>query len=124
MSLTTTGERIKLHREMGELSQEELGARIGVKRAAIQKYEKGTVENIPIKTIEKLAAIFGVTPTYLLGWEQEDVHLSHEAKVVKGIKYFYGNDAVELLETYQQLSAPGRKRLNQYANEVAKLYSN
>ena len=59
MSLTTTGERIKLHREMGELSQEELGARIGVKRAAIQKYEKGQ-NRISASRLYDFACIFGV----------------------------------------------------------------
>ena len=42
------GERIKELRLLAEMSQEELGSRVGVQRAAINKYEKGTVENIPV----------------------------------------------------------------------------
>ena len=42
----TTGERIKMLRKEHNLTQEELGAKIGVQKAAIQKYEKGTVKNI------------------------------------------------------------------------------
>ena len=38
----TTGERIKMLRKEHNLTQEELGAKIGVQKAAIQKYEKGT----------------------------------------------------------------------------------
>ena len=37
------------------MSQEELGRRVGVQRAAINKYEKGTVSNIPLSTIEQIA---------------------------------------------------------------------
>ncbi len=40
----TTGERIKMLRKEHNLTQEELGAKIGVQKAAIQKYEKGTVK--------------------------------------------------------------------------------
>ena len=52
----TPGERIKYLRTINNMSQEELGKRVGVQRAAINKYEKGTVENIPIATIEKIYA--------------------------------------------------------------------
>ena len=43
------GTRIKELRTLAGLSQEELGRRVGVQRAAINKYEKGTVENINVK---------------------------------------------------------------------------
>ena len=36
----TTGERIKMLRKEHNLTQEELGAKIGVQKAAIQKYKK------------------------------------------------------------------------------------
>lgn len=62
------GIRIKELRIIRGLSQEELGRRVGVQRAAINKYEKGTVTNIPIATIEKLAYVFEVSPSYIVGW--------------------------------------------------------
>ena len=37
------GSRIRELRIITDMSQEELGRRVGVQRAAIQKYEKGTV---------------------------------------------------------------------------------
>lgn len=65
----TTGERIKRLRKEHNLTQEELGEKIGVQKAAIQKYEKGTVENIKRASLIKLAEILDTTPEYLLGWE-------------------------------------------------------
>lgn len=47
----TTGERIKELRLQKGLSQEELGAMIGVKKAAINKYETGVVVNLKRSTI-------------------------------------------------------------------------
>ena len=43
------GERIKELRLLAEMSQDELGRRVGVQRAAINKYEKGIVENIKLR---------------------------------------------------------------------------
>lgn len=68
----TIGNRIREHRLLLKLSQEDLGSRIGVKRAAINKYEKGSVTNIPYDRIERLAKIFDVTPQYLVGWDTDE----------------------------------------------------
>ena len=65
----TTGERIKKLRKEHKLTQEELGKMLGVQKAAIQKYEKGTVTNIKKESILKLADILGTTPEYILGWD-------------------------------------------------------
>lgn len=61
-----TGAKIKLLREQAGMTQEELGNRLGVKRAAINKYETGLVVNLKRSTIENLCRIFDVTPQYLL----------------------------------------------------------
>ncbi len=67
----TVGERIKKLRRQHGLTQEELGAKIGVQKAAIQKYEKGTVRNIKRDSLIKLATILNTTPEYLLGWNEK-----------------------------------------------------
>lgn len=60
---STIGSRIHDLRKLAGMSQEELGRRAGVQRAAINKYEKWSVTNIPIHTIERIANIFNVSPT-------------------------------------------------------------
>lgn len=121
---TYPGTKIKELRMIADMSQEELGRRVGVQRAAIQKYEKGTVENIPIKTLENIAKVFDVSPTYIVGWS-EDVsnELAVEVKIIQGIKRFYGKDAVELLENYVSLSRKGRDKLLDYSNDLFQVYS-
>lgn len=117
------GERIKELRTLSGMSQEELGRRVGVQRAAINKYEVGAVTNIPIATIEKMATVFDVSPTYLVGWNETSSNpLSAEVKVLQGVKTFYGKDAVDLLEGYCTMSAAGRKRLFQYLDDMSRLY--
>lgn len=65
----TMGERIKMLRTRQGWSQEELGQKLGVKNAAVYKYENGLVVNLKRTTIQKLADLFGVTPAYLMGFE-------------------------------------------------------
>lgn len=118
------GERIKYLRSLADMSQEELGKRVGVQRAAINKYEKGGVTNVPIHMIEKIANVFEVSPSYIVGWNgSEGNPLSAEVKVLQGVKRFYGRDSVDLLETFTTLNTKGRKRLMEYAGELEQISS-
>lgn len=117
------GTKIRELRMIAGLSQEELGRRVGVQRAAINKYEVGSVTNIPIATIEKLASVFDVSPTYLVGWNDELMStLSAEVKTVQAVQRFYGKDAVEGLELYANLSEEGKQRALQYIRDMSVIY--
>ena len=117
------GERIKYLRTLADMSQEELGNRVGVQRAAINKYEKGSVTNIPIATIEKIAVVFDVSPTYLVGWNDTSTNaLAAEVKIIQGVKKFFGSDSVELLELYTELSPKGKKKVLEYAGDMSLIH--
>ena len=118
------GTRIKELRTLAGMSQEELGRRVGVQRAAINKYEVGTVQNIPLSTIEKIASIFDVSPQYIVGWNGDESNpLSAEVKIIQGVKRFFGSDSVEILEIYTQLNSKGKKRVIQYIEDISLIYS-
>ncbi len=53
----------KLRKERG-LTQEKLGELIGVKKSAVAKYENNRVENLKRATIQKLAEVLEVSPSY------------------------------------------------------------
>lgn len=112
------GKRILELRKLNGMSQEELGKRVGVQRAAINKYEKETVENIPLKTIEKIARVFDVSPAYIVGWTNQEVSLSAEVKTIQGVKFFFGNESVELLESFNDLTPTGKKKVLQYLDDI------
>lgn len=65
----TTGEIIKQQRRAAGMTQEALGKRLGLKKAAIGKYESGRAENIKYATLMKLSSIFHCSPTPLWGCE-------------------------------------------------------
>ena len=118
----TIGQRILELRKLSGLSQEELGNRVGVQRAAINKYEKGTVTNIPIQTIEKMAVVFDVSPSYLVGWDSVGGNdLAIEVKIIQGVNQFFGKDAVELLEVFTELNPAGKKKVLNYIDDISRI---
>ena len=67
----TIGEKIKQARLAKGYIQEELGAIVGVKKAAINKYESGIVQNLKRSMIAKLADALGIDPVSLIGLDED-----------------------------------------------------
>lgn len=62
----TVGEKIKAERKALGLTQTELGEKLGVRKNAVSKWECGRVDDIPGSKIKAMAAVFGVSPSYLM----------------------------------------------------------
>lgn len=90
-----TGEILKQLRIQKGLTQEELGNLVGLKKAAINKYESGKVENIKRSTIQKFSEIFDVPPAIIMGWGSKE-----EYDIVNSIE---DNDIKEFIELFLQL---------------------
>ena len=69
--MSKTGERIRELRHKKNLTLEEVAKHLGVGRQAIYKYEHGTVTNIPLENLQKMADLFQVSPGYLSGWTDD-----------------------------------------------------
>ncbi|MEE1299060.1 MAG: helix-turn-helix transcriptional regulator [Acutalibacteraceae bacterium] len=69
----TVGDRIRATRKREGISQTELAQKMGVIKQTLYKYETGIVTNIPSEKIEAAAKALGVTPGYLMGWEDQDL---------------------------------------------------
>lgn len=61
------GKRIYRQRIAKGLTMEQLANQLGVGKSAVNKWEKGYVQNIKRSTIEKMAQIFGCDPVWLMG---------------------------------------------------------
>lgn len=74
----TMGDRIKTRRlELG-LTQQELAEKLGIKsRSYISLLEKGD-RNLPTSMIRKLVLALDTTPSYLLGWNEEEIKANQE----------------------------------------------
>jgi len=67
----TFGERLRKLRDTYNMTLEEVGEYIGVKRQTVCKYESGIITNVPSDKIEGIARLFSVSPAYLMGWTED-----------------------------------------------------
>ena len=74
MNVEMLGTRIRVVREMMDVSQTELARRLGVNKATISRWESEDVD-ITAKAIRRLAEALGVTPS-VFGREEEWMELA------------------------------------------------
>ena len=100
----TTGEKIRQLRKQLGLTQEELGQRIGVGKAAINKYEVGTVVNLKKSTIYSLSEALGVSPVVLLDAETTSFSPDEQRlmELYRTAEPSAREYAVEMLENHQK----------------------
>ena len=67
--MTKLSDNIKRLRAERGYTLEELGKKIGTSKQNVSRYESGSIPQIPYEKISALAKVFGVTPGYLMGWE-------------------------------------------------------
>ena len=78
--MKTLGKKIHDKRREKDMSMEELGAKLGVSRQTICKWENGKVNNIDRDHIAKMAQLFNVSPSWLMGFDDSpQVTLTYEA---------------------------------------------
>jgi len=106
----TTGERIRQLRIEHDMTQEELGAKVGVQKAAIYKYETGLIVNLKRSTIEKLAIALSTTPTYLMGME--------DAEAVQPVLAEFTPQQTALLTAFNELNDEGQDKVITYAEDL------
>ncbi|MGP1376397.1 MAG: LexA family protein [Bulleidia sp.] len=103
-----TGEIIKKLREEKGLTQEQLGKLIGVQKSAVAKYERGLIQNLKRQTIEKLAEIFGVRPSYIMGLSDSDLPRPGTIPVLGTVPCGIPAEAIEDIEEYiDYIGVPG-----------------
>lgn len=68
--MSTKGERIKEAREKIGMSQTDMADKIGVSKQTLYKYENDVITNIPSDKIEAISHLTGVSPAYIMGWDE------------------------------------------------------
>lgn len=115
------GEIIRQLRLQRGITQEELGKVIGVQKSAIRKYESGLVENIKRSSIKKLADYFGVSPSYLLGYEDSSTTVNngiignHNNHNVVTVGVASGEIETEIVALCKKMTIQQKTKLLSYA---------
>lgn len=109
-------ENIKQKRLENKMTLEELATKVGVSRQTIQRYESGTICNIPSDKIELMASALNTTPASLMGWTKKE----------KILNTFCGNGAIDyisnsekaLIDLYRNLNSIGKKEAYKRVEEL------
>lgn len=62
-------QKLQTLRTKKRLSLEDVAKKLNISKVTLSRYENTDITNIPMGNIEKLANIYGTTPSYLMGWE-------------------------------------------------------
>ena len=130
--LETMGKRIKDKRENLEMTLADLGNKVNVQASTVRKWETGYIKDIRSDKIQKLADALGVTPAYLMGWDEsrnvkvDNVHANNgiirHANAPVTLHGANGGlltkEEMELLRIYSGLSVKRRMRLLTTAMEL------
>ncbi len=101
----TVADRIKDLRVKQGLSQDDLAKKMGFKnRSSVTQVEKSG-NDITLRKVEKYAKALGVSPAYLMGWEEP----GYDIVVTRA------DGTEELIEISKRLSDEGYEKLLSYA---------
>ncbi len=84
--MSITGERLRNLRERKSMSQEAVADFLGISRTAYNKYESGVIK--PVRKLEQLSLLFGVSTDYILGRTEELLPSQKEPEVERQIKKY------------------------------------
>lgn len=73
------GRRIQQKREEMELTQEQLGKKLGVSRQTIYKWEAGDVKHFDRSYVAKMADIFHCSAAWLMGLDNSNAVVTYNA---------------------------------------------
>lgn len=115
----TVGERIKEVREKKGMSQVEFATKIKVSKQTLYKYENNIITNIPSDKIEAAAKIGDVSPSYLMGWD-DDKLLQQQKTSRKEFSKKWNIQFYEkkMLESFSQLSDDNKKKSIAYTENL------
>lgn len=113
----TVGERIKSLRESLGSSQVDFADKMNVSKQTLYKYENNIITNIPSDKIEAAAKIGGVSPAYLMGWEDKTpaspkprrrgVAINVLGRVAAGVPLEAIEDIIDTEEIPEEMAATG-----------------
>lgn len=117
----TMGDRIRQLRENANMSQEQLGNRLGIGKSAVAKYENGRVENIPRESVLIMASMFNVAPEYLLAYtDDEKMGFLSEEMIEMGVIKKYGKNVFALLDMFEAMTDKNKDKLLTLSEDIVK----
>lgn len=105
------GNNIKNYRKRANLTLKELGEKIGLSEATVQKYEAGNIKKIDAETLKKIADALDTTPEKLTGWESKSQYEEYRA-------LRQGEEEANVVKMYSQLTRGHKKAVRCLIKEL------
>lgn len=102
----TISENIRYYRLLNKMTQSDLAKLVGVDRSVIQRYESGVIA-VPYERIISIANALNLSPTKLMGFDDENTVESHI-----------------ILEVYNKLSPENQKTIVNLASMMLSVQEN
>lgn len=119
------------------MTLEDVANKLGVSSPTVQRYESGAISNIPPEKVEKLSEIFSISPSMLMGWNDDKLYFdfytndiiatanNHKNNIEDELKRLYVSLAINNQEFtddfYRELS---RNIITDFSNKISKMKFN
>jgi repressor LexA len=106
-------ERLKNRRVELDISYQELADKTGLSKSTLQRYETGSIKNMPIDKLEIVAGALKIDPAFLMGWESvksqksKGVKIPVLGRVAAGIPIEAIEDVIDYEEITEELARTG-----------------
>lgn len=100
---------VKSRRIELKLSYQDLAYKTGLSKSTLQRYESGSIKNIPLDKFQLLADALEIDPETLLGLNKENSFLANKNLTEKELL---------LLENFNKLNDSGKNKLIEYSNDL------
>jgi len=109
---TKVGNNIRFYREKKRMTLRELGGKIGITEATVQKYEAGSIKRVDAEMIKKIADAL-IAPATLTGWDEEDKDETENSAILKATQ------EANLLKRYGQLNEENKLTVSKLIDFLA-----
>ena len=107
--------RIKKRRLELKYSFQDLADKTNMSKSTLQRYETGSIRNLPLDKLEVLASALQTTPSYLMGWDEvkkepkkKGIKIPVLSRVASGIPIEMIEDVLDYEEITEDMSKHGK----------------
>lgn len=118
MSGSDMARKIKELRQARNMTLEDVAKIVGVGKSTVRKWETGMIENMKRDKIASLAKALGTTPTFLMGWEEEQKKNDILTDII--LKMRTDNTFMSVVENIYRLDQNKLETIDQMLNTLFK----
>lgn len=113
------GNNLRYYRKLRDMTLKEMAAKVDLSWGTYQKYETGQIKHVDIDIVKSCAKALDVSPSVLLGWEENFNELNKE---ITTIKEQFETNPKKTIDTVLFNNNEKIIKISEDINEALKLY--